>query len=116
MHGRGLARTPDETHHREALAGIGMQQVLAVALGAGQGAVLGQPVVMAHQLAKQGGAALQQLSFGRVFVDQGGEVMQEQAQAVEPRDHGELHGDGGWTMIAIKASSGPSALDRLVLY
>ncbi|MNP05981.1 hypothetical protein D3C76_979470 [compost metagenome] len=98
---RALAGAPDEADHREALARIDVQQVLLVALGIGLGECIGQPVVMADQVRKQGSSALQQRGFVGLRIDQRREIADEGAQAVETEWNG--HGtDFLWPSLKLR--------------
>ena len=58
-----LARPPNKTHDREAVVGVSVQQILLVALWAGLGKSVGQPIVLLNQLLEQNGRALQDVGF-----------------------------------------------------
>ena len=49
MDRRRLPRSPDEADNREALPGVGMQQILLVMVRMRQGVLFRQPVVVTHQ-------------------------------------------------------------------
>ena len=70
MDWRGLPRPPHKADDAEALARISVQQELLIALGVGLGKFVRQPVIVAHQLRQQLAAAMQQVAFARVAVDQ----------------------------------------------
>ena len=80
---RALARPPDEADHGEALAGIGMQQELLVALGAGLGQIVRQPVVVGDQLLQQVLPAVEDGGLVSFLVKQFGKVADEGAKAVQ---------------------------------
>ena len=63
MDGCRLARAPNKTHDREAVVGVGVEQILLVALGVGLCKSVGQPIVLLNQLLEQNGGALQDVCF-----------------------------------------------------
>ncbi len=78
---RALTRSPDKTDNGEALAGIGMQQKLLITRRVRDGEFVGQPVVIAYQLPQQLTAAVQQIAFARVAVDQFGQRTDESPES-----------------------------------
>ncbi len=82
VHRRGLARSPDEAHYREALQRVAIQQVLLIALRARLGEIVGQPVVVAHELREELLAFVEDaLLVAAGLLDQAGEGLNEIAQA-----------------------------------
>ena len=76
-----LPRAPDEAHDREAVGGIGVQQVLLVVLRMRPGVLRGQPVVARDQRREQFAAARQQPRLVvRRLVDEAREVRDELAE------------------------------------
>ena len=58
-----MARAPNKTHDGEAVVGVGIEQILLVALRVGLCKSIGQPIILLNQLFEQDGGALQDVCF-----------------------------------------------------